>query len=72
MTVDKESLGYRLKMARINKRLPQRRIGVLTKRGRSAVAQWERNNSQPSLEHVWLIAKELNVCPAYLAWGIKT
>jgi transcriptional regulator with XRE-family HTH domain len=69
-SLEKETLGFRIKQARLNANLTQLGLSKLVGDvGRSAIAQWERNDSTPSLPTINKVAKILNVKPESLTHG---
>jgi transcriptional regulator with XRE-family HTH domain len=70
-TLEKNSIGFRIKQARVNANLTQLGLSKLIGGvGRSAIAQWERNEANPSLPTINKVAKLLNVKPESLTHGL--
>lgn len=62
--------GGRVKEARVNKSLTQLQLSKIAGLQRSAIAQWERDDSMPSIQMCRRIAPALGVTPEWLAFGI--
>lgn len=63
-------IGSRIRAARIDSGMSQLDLGNRVKIGRSAVAQWERGESVPSLTKIEEIGRALQLEPAFLAFGV--
>ena len=60
------AVGLRIKQAREQKGLTQKQLGIYVRKGDSTVRMWELGKSQPDLNTISLIAKVLDVSPAFL------
>lgn len=65
----RDTVGSRIAKRRYQLGLTQDQIAALADRGRSAVAQWERDDCEPPLEILRKIADLLETTPQWLAFG---
>ncbi len=65
-------VGARIRAARNAGNMSQLELSRRVKIGRSAVAQWERGESTPSLAKIEEIASILRLEPAFLAFGASS
>lgn len=70
VTPTKLSVGQRIAQARANADKTQDQLAKFVNRGRSAVAQWERDSAVPDINMVKEIAQFLQTTPEYLAFGL--
>lgn len=66
----RDTIGSRIQKLRYQLALTQDTISKATDRGRSAVAQWERDDCEPPLSIIEKLAEVLETTPQYLAFGI--
>jgi len=64
------SLGERIKESRMNLRWSQGELAKRISVSQSAVAHWERNKNQPSLEQLAILATALEAPQDWLAFGV--
>lgn len=65
-----ETVGGRVRDARLNKNMTQLGLSKVAGLQRSAIAQWERDDSVPSIAMLKRIAPYLGVAPEWLGFGI--
>lgn len=70
--IDRDTVGYRIKEARLNAGLSQQDLATRVDLGRSAVAQWERNESTPSVSLMQELGRILETPPEFLSFGLRT
>lgn len=68
----RDTLGRRIQKLRMEQGVIQADIGKAVDLTRTAVAQWERDDSEPSLDRIQIIAKMLKTTPQYIAFGITS
>jgi transcriptional regulator with XRE-family HTH domain len=62
--------GLRLARLRDAAKLTQQQVADRCDRGRSAIAQWERDDSQPDYDMCETLAEILDTTPQYIAFGV--
>lgn len=65
-----ETFGWRIREARDRKSITQHQLAQQIGLKRAAIAQWERNESTPSLSTIREAAEYLGTAPEFLAFGI--
>ncbi len=76
--IDKRTLGGRMAWARMRKKMTQKDLAdrIPNKNGesksRATIVAYENDNIQPPLDVVELIARQLDVSPAFIAYGEHT
>lgn len=67
-----DTVGTRISNSRTMAGLTQMELSKIVGRGRSAVAQWERDDAEPPLELFRIMAKQFKTTAQYLAFGVTT
>jgi transcriptional regulator with XRE-family HTH domain len=66
----RETVGFRIARLRGNRELTQDQLAKKLDVSRSSIAQWERNESTPSLTTLRQLAAVMQTAPEYLAFGV--
>ncbi|WP_367647413.1 helix-turn-helix domain-containing protein [Ruegeria arenilitoris] len=67
----RQSLGERLRLARLAKGISQGELASAIGVSRTAIGQWELNGVQPSLERLDEVSRFLDVKPEWIAFGVS-
>ncbi len=67
--IDLSTMGGRISWARMRRSMTQKDLAEMIDKSRVSVVQYEQDNIEPPFSVIDLMAKKLDVSPAYLAFG---